>query len=211
MRSHLLAAIAVIVFSGSASASVIPTLNSVVPDGSDFKFSYTGQLAPDQGVVSGDQLVIVDFNGYVAGSVHSSLPDVTASVSNTLPAGLLLDPGFTDNPSIPDLVFTYTGPNFQTGGGPFPAIFNFSGLSAESIFGTSTIGSFSASAVTNVGATAGMPTFNVGEVGIPAVPEPASWALMLTGFFGIGVIVRRKRVLQATARPISAPGDFRNS
>lgn len=30
-----------------------------------------------------------------------------------------------------------------------------------------------------------------------AVPEPATWAMMLTGFFGLGVIARRRRVIAA--------------
>jgi hypothetical protein len=193
MKSLVLAATVAIALSSPASASVIPFLNTITPDGPGFKFSYTGQLASDQGVKNGDELVIVDFAGYISGSVHSALPNVTASVSNTLPAGLLLDPGFTDSSSIPDLVFTYTGPDFQTSGGPFPTIIDFSGLSADSIFGTAGTGSFSAVAVRNVGSLAGTATFNVGEVNIPAVPEPASWALLITGFFGLGIGLRRRR------------------
>jgi choice-of-anchor C domain-containing protein len=39
------------------------------------------------------------------------------------------------------------------------------------------------------------------NVGIAnAVPEPASWALMLTGFFGMGAMLRRGRGQAATAR-----------
>ena len=196
------AAIAVAAFLSSvAQASVIPVLDSITPDGSDFLFSYDGQLAPDQGVMAGDQLVIVDFAGYVAGSVHSTLPNVTASISNTMPAGLLLDPGFTDNPLIPDLVFTYSGPPVDVSGGPFPSIIDFSGLTAESTFGLQTTGSFSASAVKNEGAQTGTPTFNVGQVGVPvsAVPEPASWAMMLVGFFGLGFIMRSSRKERALA------------
>jgi hypothetical protein len=194
MKPVALAAIAVIALTGSAQASVIPFLDSVTADGSNFKFSYTGQLAPDQGVRNGSELVIVDFAGYVPGTVFSSLSNVTASVSNTLPSGLLLTPGFTDNSSIPDLVFTYTGPNFQTTGGPFSAITNFSGLSAVSTLGGMGAGSFSAMAVTNVGALSGTDAFNVGQVNVPsAVPEPASWALMLIGFSGLGLALRRRK------------------
>jgi hypothetical protein len=191
------AVIAVAAFlSGGARASVIPVLDSVTPDGSDFLFSYDGQLAPDQGVIAGDQLVILDFAGYVPGSVQSSLPDVTASVSYTLPAGMLLDPGFTDNPAIPDLVFTYNGPPVDTSGGPYPSQIDFSGLSAESIYSQQVSGSFSAVAVKNSGAQTGTTTYNVGQVGVPlatAVPEPALWAMMITGFFGVGFIMRGSR------------------
>ena len=195
MRSLMLAAVAALALSGTAQASVIPTLDGVVPDGSNFKFNYTGQLAGDQGVTNGSQLVIIDFAGYVDGSVHSSLPDVTASISNTLPAGLLLDFGFTDNAAIPDLVFTYTGADFHTSGGPFFGLTNFSGLSADSIFGGTAIGSFSAAAIKNNGIATGSLALNVGEVGVPisAVPEPASWALMIMGFLGLGTALRLGR------------------
>ena len=32
-----------------------------------------------------------------------------------------------------------------------------------------------------------------GTLNLPAVPEPASWALMLFGFFGLGATLRRRR------------------
>ena len=194
MRSAMFAAVAAIALTSSAQASVIPFLNNVTADGSNFKFSYTGQLSPDEGVMNGSKLVIVDFAGYVPGTVFSTLANVSASVSNTLPTGLLINPGFTDNPTIPDLVFTYTGPNFQTSGGPFPAITNFSGLGADSTLGGNVAGSFSVMAVRNVGSLAGTADFNVGEVNVPsAIPEPATWAMMLTGFFGLGLALRRRK------------------
>jgi hypothetical protein len=196
MRSLMVAGVAALAFMGTAHASVIPVLDSVTPDGAYFKFAYDGVLAPDQGVTAGSQLVIVDFNGYVPGTIHSSLADVTASISNTLPAGLLLDPAFTDNPTMPDLVFTYTGPDFQTTGGPFPDLTHFSGLSADSTFGDMHAGTFSAVAVRNSGSPQGTPTYNVGQVMVPdppAVPEPASWALMIMGFLGLGTALRLRR------------------
>lgn len=193
MKAFVLGAAAAIALSGSAHASVIPMLSGVTPDGSDFTFDYTGQLSADQGVTSGDKLVILDFAGYVPGSVHSSLSDVSASVSNTLPAGLLLPSGYTDNSSIPDLVFTYNGPDFQTSGGPYPSIINFGGLSADSIYGSRTSGYFSAEAVKNDGPDTGTAAFNVGGVDIPGVPEPATWALLILGFGMIGTMLRTAR------------------
>ena len=195
MRMFLLAAAAALALAQTAQASVIPILGGVTPDGTNFKFSYDGQLATDQGVEDGSQLVIVDFAGYVQGSIHSGLANVTASISNTLPLPISVDDGFHDDSAIPDLVFTYTGPNFQTTGGPFPAIIHFDGLSADSIFGARTPGSFAASAVQNVGPLAGSVTYNVGQVEIPfaAVPEPASWTMMIVGFLGLGASLRLRR------------------
>lgn len=185
---------ALVVAAPAAHGSVIATLSSVSSVGSDYNFSYVGQLAPDQGVTAGDKLVIVDFNGYVPGTVASALADVFASVSNTLPAGMLLPPGVTDNPLIPDLVFTYTGPDYHTQGGPYGSDTNFSGLSAESRFGGITRGSFSAVAVKNNGLEAGTAAYNVGSVGVPGgVPEPASWTLMLLGVAAIGSGLRMAR------------------
>jgi hypothetical protein len=195
MRKFLFAAAAVLALGQSAHASVIPILGAITPDGSNFKFSYDGQLATDQGVRDGSKLVIIDFAGYVPGSIHSTLANVTASISNSLPLPISVDDGFHDDPAIPDLVFTYTGPDFQTTGGPFPAIIHFDGLSADSIFGGRTPGSFAASAVQNVGSLAGSVTYNVGQVEVPfdAVPEPASWALMIVGFLGLGTMLRLRR------------------
>mgnify|MGYP001555642330 CR=1 FL=1 len=194
MKTALFAAAAAFALSTAAHASVIPVLDSVTADGSDYLYSYTGQLAADQGVTAGDQLAIIDFQGYVDGSVSSSLPYVTASVVDTLPSGLLAPPGTVDNPLIPDLLFTYNGPDYQTTGGPYSAITYFSGLSAESTFGTTKLGYFSAEAVKNDGVEAGTAAYNVGSVGVPtAVPEPATWAMMLFGFFGIGAVARRRQ------------------
>lgn len=33
----------------------------------------------------------------------------------------------------------------------------------------------------------------IGDINAPAVPEPASWALMLLGFGGMGIVLRRRR------------------
>jgi hypothetical protein len=194
MRSIVLAAVAVAAFASSAHASIIPVLDTVTPNGSNFTFTYNGGLAPDQGVTNGSQLAIVDFRGYVPGTVATSLSNVTASVVNTVPFPMLLQPGYTDDPTIPDLLFTYTGPDFQTSGGPFGGITYFTGLSADSTFGGTATGSFSAVAIKNVGDLAGTNTYNVGLVAVPsAVPEPATWAMMLTGFLGLGMALRNRR------------------
>jgi len=201
MRALVLGAVVAAGLTGSAQAAVLLQLDSVTPNGSNFTYSYSGHITPNLGVVSGDQLVIVDFAGYVAGSAAAPSPDISLSVSNTLPSGLSLKSGLTDNATIPDLVFTYTGADFHASGGPFPPDLTFSGFTADSVFGTSTTdGAFAYSAVQNNGANAGDAVTSSGQLSVPSaggvlspVPEPASWALMLVGFFGLGWMVRRRK------------------
>lgn len=195
MKPLVLAAVAAVALTGPAHASIIPILGSVTADGSDFKFNYTGRLEGTEGVKAGNQLVIVDFAGYVPGSVFSTLADVSASTSASLPAGLLLAPGVLDSAAIPDLVFTYTGADFHTTGGPYPGWTDFSGIGALSTIGTVQGGSYSSVTVKNFPQLEGSPVFTEGQVNVPgigAVPEPATWAMMLLGFAGLGGLLRRR-------------------
>jgi hypothetical protein len=181
-----------------ASAAVIPVLDTVTPDGSDFTFAYTGTLAGDEGLVNGSQLVIFDFAGYVPGSISAVNPDIVPSVELT--STLTPPPGFSDDPTLFNLVFTWEGGDFQTSGGPFAEI-EFSGLSADSTFSGVTLDGFAAMTVTNNGAATGKLAFNDGEVGVPraAVPEPDAWALLILGFSGLGAALRTRRARIAAA------------
>lgn len=195
MKPLILGAVAALAMTGTAQAAVQLSLDSATPSGSNFQYSYSGHVTPQIGFATGDQLVIVDFAGYVPGSISSSIPDITASISNTLPAGLSLGGSLTDSATLPDLVFTYTGADFHTTGGPFPPGFDFTGLTALSSIGTTVNGGFAVSGVTNNGANAGVSFTDSGRVDVPlasAVPEPAIWAMLMTGFFGLGLMLRRK-------------------
>jgi hypothetical protein len=206
MKALPFIAAASLAFGGAASASVIPVLASVTPAGSNFQFSYEAQLSPDEGLTAGDEFVVIDFQGYVPGSISSSSPNWTASVSDALPAGLLTPPG-GDNPSVPDLVFTYNGPDVDTSGGPFGGDTNYFGLTALSTLGGVTSTDFSADAINNSGRETGTTDYNVGLVGAPgslgaAVPEPTSWALILGGVGAIGVALRLSRRLGSRPREV---------
>lgn len=196
MKMALCAAAAILAVAGTANAAIIPTLESVTPDGSDYLWSYQGTLAGDEGVSAsnGSRLVIFDFAGYVPGSIFAPTPDIATSIEYTS-TGVQTPPGFVDNPLLPNLVFTWIGPDFDTTGGPYSDI-NFDGLGAESTFNLTTISAFGAKSVKNNGPEVGTTDYNDGHVAVPtaAVPEPATWAMMLFGIGMLGAVARRRRL-----------------
>src|SRR3546814_19585872 len=109
-------------------------------------------------------------------------------------------PGVTDDPGLVNLVFTWTGDDFQTSGGPFSDI-DFSGLTAVSTYGQIFTDGFSTLTVKNEGLGAeGPDLYTQGYVGVPGVPAPEPW-LMMIGGFGLGgwQFRRRKRRTEARA------------
>ena len=198
MRKSIIAAAAILGMASAAQAGVI-TLQSLVANGpSDFTFTYQGTLGPDEGVVSGDRLIIYDFRGYIADSIFSDIATVTATTELTSPSGIVT-PGFDDDPGIINLVFTYVGPPFRASGGPL-APFDFDGLGARSTFGGTISDAFFGLSTKNnpdgIPGGSGTKIFSLGEVAVPnqqAIPEPATWAMMLGGFGLIGMVARRGR------------------
>lgn len=198
MKKLLLAMCASFAFSSAASAAIIPTLDSVTADGTDWLFSYSGTLAGDQGLVAGSKLIIYDFTGYIPGSIDSGIYSANLAASVEFTSVMLPPPSDTDDPLIPNLVFTWTGAPFNASGGPFADV-SFAGLTAKSVFSQVRNDGFSAMAVTNNGSATGDPSFNSGRVGVPsAVPEPATWALMIAGFGFAGTALRARRRLAVT-------------
>lgn len=190
MKKLLLAAAAVLCTATVAHASIIPVLMSVTQEGNLFRYSYQGTLAGDQGVTQGSKLVIFDFAGFAGGfQVPSSFITATTEMSSGMFA-----PGQTDDPNVTNLVFTWNGPDFHTTGGPLDSV-DFNGLSALSTYNSTSLDGFAALAVKNNEA-AGTLTVNAGSVLVPtagAIPEPASWALMILGFGGVGAMVRSRK------------------
>lgn len=207
MKKWVLAAAAAVCFAGSANAAVL-TLQSISPNGpNDFTFRYQGTLGEDEGLRAGDRLVIFDFNGYIDGSIFSPSPLVTASVEFSSPMALVT-PGFTDDAGVANLVFTYNGPDFRNEGGPFSPI-DFNGLGARSTLGGRAVDAFFTRTTKNNpdGQPGGSNTavFTLGSVTVPgtgnfpdAIPEPATWAMMLGGFGLIGAASRRRMRTKVT-------------
>lgn len=199
MKKLLFAAVAAFSLAGAAHASVIPVLQTVTDEAGLFRFTYQASLATDAGLTAGSQFVIFDFSGF-AGGLVSSDPRFTATTQNTT-AGYGLPPGFSDDALIPNLVFTWNNGDFRTSGGPYAQPTNFT-VSALSEFGGMRMDAYGAFTVINNGPAQGSLALNSGSTAVPlaiAVPEPASWALMIVGFGGVGALMRRRRETHAAA------------
>ena len=191
MKKLYLAALAATGLAVPAGAAIL-TLEGVTANGSgDNIFTYQGTLGPDEGLRPGDRMIIFDFAGYVADSIFSSHAMLAASVEN-ISTNVIMTPGFVDDPTIANLVFTYVGPDFRNTGGPAVS-FDFDGFGARSNFVSRIAGAFFSRTVKNNGngETNGL-IFTLGSVGVPhAVPEPATWAMMIAGFGLAGAAMRR--------------------
>ena len=201
MKKYALAALAAFGVAGSADAAVL-TLQGITSNGpSNSTFSYQATLGPDEGVRTGDRFVIFDFAGYISGSVFSGDANLVASAQNTT-SGVLVTPGFNDDPNVANLVFTYTGPAFRTTTGPL-APFNFAPIGARSTFSQTAVDAFfTLTTKNNPASERNQPVFTLGQVSVPvsAVPEPATWAMMIGGFGMLGAAARRRT---RTARAIA--------
>ena len=145
----------------AAYADVIPTLSSVIPNGSDFTWNYSANVTVDQRVEHGDFFTIYDFGNFVPGSNAQPAGWFFSSAPVGRTPGLVLP---HDDPNILNLTWTYIG---QT-----PII----GPAALGIFSVDTntnqlhMSDFAAQATRNGGPNDGTKISNVGDVSVP-VPE----------------------------------------
>ena len=185
----LAAAVAVAVAAGSASAGLLPTSVTVTPESGNFRWAYAIVLPTDMKLQSGNYFTIYDFAGLVDGSVVA--PDGwTVGVQNSGIVPTLLKP--TDDPNVPNLVFTYTGPTIpagQVGLGNFFATSTFENKKDTS-FTAVTNRSSDGLLDSNITTT----DAPVGNAPPPGVPEPATLALAALGLPLLGLAkLRRKK------------------
>lgn len=199
MKLWLLPALGLALGAAVPARSAVITLDSIDDLAGTYQFNYHGTLGPDEGAVSGSKLVIFDFAGYVDGSIFTPGADILGAVE-WLTSTPYISPGFTDDPSLPNLVFTYVGSAFQNSGGPY-APYDITGFGARSTYGASAHGAFTTFTVkNNPPSTAGTDLITLGVTDIPAVPEPHTWAMLVMGFGLLGGVMRReKRIARVLA------------
>src|SRR6266513_3508947 len=147
-----------------ARGDIIPNLSSVTGSSPNFTWNYSANVTVDETVNTGDFFTIYDF-GTIAPGSNTQPTGWTFSQALLGPTPALVNA--TDNPTILNLTWTYTGST------------PISGSAALGIFSviTSTdqlkVGQFSAEATRNSGPNAGTKVDNIGTISVP-VPESSS-------------------------------------
>jgi len=157
-----------------ARADIIPSFDSIVPNGSNFQFNYTATVTADQRVDPGDFFTIYDFNGLVPNS--ASMP-ANWSFSSLLIGVTPSQTDPPDDPTIRNLTWTYTGTTPIIGPAPLGM------FSAVSNFGQSHPGYFAAEGTLNLNGTK---VDNVGVLPVP-VPEISTFNQILE-ICGLGIV-----------------------
>jgi PEP-CTERM motif len=172
-------------------AGLLPVSVSVLPEGSNYRWTYAIVLPTDSKLQSGNFFTIYDFHGYVAGG-ESAPADWTFEGAMSGPTPALLNP--SDNPDVMNLTWRYNGPTIpsgQIGLGNFWAI---------STIGEARVDSFTA--ITNR-TSDGVVDSNITETDVPVapttptdpnlVPEPTTLLLAGLGLPLVGLARLRRK------------------
>ena len=187
MRNTKWAGLSVLLVSGAAYGSFLPSFSNTTPSGSNTSFNYalvfaTTSTAPAERLDPGDFVTLYDVQGLVSATAPVGF---TVSTQNSGINGFGTLP--TDSPALPNVTFMYTGSSISV-----DTI--FPGFSVVSTIGTTGTGQFTSEDTSNAAGTSGQPIGQIGPVTLPnggGIPEPSS--LLGLGAFGVMSILRRRR------------------
>ena len=192
MRKTLIA-LAGLAAAASAQASIIPTLTSgpTPAGGGLYSWVYDATLASDQALFAGDYLTIYDIAGFTSAGATPPNWTVTSALLGVTPPLTLP----SDDPAVPNVTFTYTGPTLNYGASPVEIELGpFEILSTAN--GSTRFDNFASEATKNGGPSRGTKVDTIGTVIVPSgtgtVPEPSVWGLLLAGFGLVGINIRRR-------------------
>ncbi|MBP3956843.1 PEP-CTERM sorting domain-containing protein [Gemmata sp. G18] len=164
-----------------AYAGLVPTTVTVTPEGAGFRWTYAVVLPSDMKLQAGDYFGIYNFHGLIDGS--GGAPD---GWTLSTPAVSPLPPNVNifDDPTAPNLIWTYNGPTIPTGQ-----------IGLGNFWASSQYGSGELSLFVGRNARSGDGTYdtNITEVTVPTgsappgVPEPATIALVALGLPLVGL------------------------
>lgn len=192
--------LAALAAAGSVNASIIPSLEGDPVDvgGGQFAFTYSATLASDQALFSGSYFTLYDIRGFsgfgdVPADWTPSAQLVGITPSNVLPS---------DDPSILNVTFTYSGPvlNYQEDESEHRE-YDLGRFVIFSSMGSFGFEDFTSEAIKNSGAGRGTLVATIGEdaIAVPggggagAIPEPGTWAMLIAGFGVVGAAARRRK------------------